>query len=478
MQSCGHRDATFGGCHEWGSSMTALAIDSHAGADTFSDGYWRQRERRKKRRFVAAFAFALLWMVFSIWLSMPWLADLGALSHPIIALMVLTFVAYVPGFMNAFLLMSLVLRPDARRHTPARWPAISVLVAAYNEEETIGETLLSLSKLQYRGELEIIVLDDGSKDSTTEAVRQCVHLFDPQPLKTLRPIRRDRNSGKARVLNHGLELASHDLVVTIDADTLLQEGSITALVERLEASPPGTVAIAGTVLVGNAFASWITKAQQWDYFHGIAAVKRMQGMYDGTLVAQGAFSLYRRDALIEAGGWPDMVGEDIVLTWNLLQRDYAIGHAEDAVAWTMAPETFGELARQRKRWARGMIEALALHGSLLAKRRLSTMFIWWNLLFVSIDLAFTLAFIPGLVLAIIGIYWLAGPVTLLVLPIAALWNLVIYRIQMRMLRRQDIEMKRSVWGFILFAFAYPLLMQPVSVWGYLAEFTGGRKQWN
>ena len=458
--------------------MATIAFDTLSSGEPIPENYWRQRERRKKTRFAASILFALFWMVFSIWLSMPWLADLGTLSHPVIALGILTFVAYVPGFMNAFLLMSLVLRPDARRRTPEHWPAISVLVAAYNEERSIGDTLLSLSQLGYPGELEIIVLDDGSKDATTDAVRQCSFLFEAQPLKTLRPVRRERNSGKARALNHGLELASHELVVTIDADTLLQEGSITALVERLAASPPDTVAIAGTVLVGNAFASWITKAQQWDYFHGIAAVKRMQGMYDGTLVAQGAFSLYRRDVLLEAGGWPDMVGEDIVLTWDLLQRGYSIGHAEDAIAWTMAPETFGELARQRKRWARGMIEALALHGKLLAKRRLSTMFIWWNLLFVSIDLAFTFAFIPGLILALFGLYWLAGPVTLLVLPIAALWNLVIYRIQMRMLRRQDVEMKRSLWGFILFAFAYPLLMQPVSVWGYFAEFTGGKKQWN
>ncbi|WP_273544195.1 glycosyltransferase [Croceicoccus gelatinilyticus] len=204
----------------------------------------------------------------------------------------------------------------------------------------------------------------------------------------------------------------------------------------------------------------------------------MQGMYDGTLVAQGAFSLYRREALLEVGGWPDMVGEDIVVTWEFLKRDWLVGHAEDAVAWTSAPETYNGLARQRKRWARGMIEALELNNSLLKKRRLSTMFIWWNLLFVSIDLTFTLGFIPGLVLAAFGIFWLAGPLTLLVLPLAALWNVIIYRIQMRMLKRQDIKMKRSLWGFILFSLIYPLIMQPVSVWGYFAELTGGKKQWN
>ena len=238
------------------------------------------------------------------------------------------------------------------------------------------------------------------------------------------------------------------------------------------------MAIAGTVFTANSFDSWVTKAQQWDYFHGIAAVKRMQAMYHGTLVAQGAFSIYRKRALLELGGWPDTVGEDIVLTWAMLKKDYRIGHAEDAIAWTHAPEKFGALARQRKRWARGMIEALAIHRSLLRKPRLRTMFIWWNLLFVSIDVTFTFAFIPGLILAFLGIFWLAGPITLLVLPLAALWNIVIYRIQTRMLKREDVEMKRSVWGFILYAFIYPLLMQPVSVWGYVSELFGRKKQWN
>ena len=155
-----------------------------------------------------------------------------------------------------------------------------------------------------------------------------------------------------------------------------------------------------------------------------------------------------------------------------------VRHAEDAIAWTHAPETWRELAKQRKRWARGMIEALAIHVRLLGKRRLSTMFIYWNLMFISIDLAFMLAFIPGLLLAVFGIYWLAGPITLLVLPLAMLWNILIFRIQTRMLRRNDITMKKSLLGFFLFAFIYPFVMQPVSVWGYLSELFGRKKEWH
>jgi len=439
--------------------------------------YWRKRARSRQAVFVFSLLFALAWMVFSIWLSLPWLSDLGELSHPIIALVVLTFIAYVPGFMNAFLIACLVARPSSMREDPDEWPGITILVAAYQEQDFIANTLRSLSEMTYPGPLEIIVVDDGSKDATFAAANECKAMFADNPDYVLRAERMARNSGKARALNHGLSLAFHELIVTIDADTLLEPGCLRSLTAHLYAAPPQTAAIAGTVLLDNPKDSWVTRAQQWDYFHGIAAVKRMQGMFNGTLVAQGAFSMYRRAALEEVGGWPDTVGEDIVLTWSLLARNYRIRHAEDAIAWTHAPATMRGLANQRKRWARGMIEALVIHKRLLFKRRLSTLFIYWNLMFISIDLAFSLAFLPGLVLAVFGIFWLAGPITLLVLPLAALWNVVIYRIQTRMLKREEIEMEKSWWGFVLFAFVYPLVMQPISVWGYVAEFTGGKKQW-
>lgn len=440
--------------------------------------YWRKRALRRNMIFGTSFAFATVWALFSIWLSLPWLSDLADLSHPAIALTVLTFIAYVPGFMNAFLLSTLALRPSALKEDPEHWPAVSILVAAYQEEELITNTLENLGGLIYPGVIEVVVIDDGSKDDTFVKAQACQHFFRGRENYTLRVERMARNSGKAKALNHGLAIASHRLIVTIDADTLLEQGSLNSMVAHLYASPPQTAAIAGAILLANPTESWATRAQQWDYFHGISAVKRMQGNFNGTLVAQGAFSLYRRDALEQAGGWPDTVGEDIVLTWSFLRRGYIVRHAEDAVAWTHAPESWGALSRQRKRWARGMIEALAIHKSLLVKPRLSTMFIYWNLMFISIDLAFTLAFIPGLLLAVFGIYWLAGPITLLVLPLAALWNIVIFRIQMRMLRLNEIDMKKSFPGFLLFAFVYPFIMQPVSVWGYASELFGRKKEWH
>ncbi len=200
-------------------------------------------------------------------------------------------------------------------------------------------------------------------------------------------------------------------------------------------------------------------------------------MYQGTLVAQGAFSLYRRDVLKLIGGWPDTVGEDIVMTWAMLERGYRVGYAEDAIVFTDAPTSFLQFYRQRKRWARGMVEAFDRHGSLLFKRRLTTLFIWWNLLFLPLDLTFTFIFIPGLVAAFLGYYWIAGPLTLLLLPLAVVWNLVIFSIQKRMFRREGLKVRRNIVGFLFYMLVYAVVMQPISLLGYVAELTGRQKKW-
>jgi biofilm PGA synthesis N-glycosyltransferase PgaC len=171
------------------------------------------------------------------------------------------------------------------------------------------------------------------------------------------------------------------------------------------------------------------------------------------------------------------VGEDIVVSWALLKAGHRVGFAEDACLFTNVPESLGQFARQRQRWSRGLIEAFQRHGSLLSKPRMSTLFVWWNLLFLPMDLAFTLLFIPGLVLALFGVYWLAGPMTLLVLPLALLWNYVIFRVQARMFHRQGLRVRRNIEGFLFYAFLYTIVLQPVCLKGYLAELLQLKKTW-
>ncbi|QDP18485.1 glycosyltransferase [Sphingomonas xanthus] len=430
-----------------------------------------------RAKFLIALALAGSWLLFSVIVSRPWYEELGAVTHPLFALICLTFIAYVPGFMNAFLVVSLLLDRRPPRVQLDHYPGLTVLVAAYQEERTIIHTLASLAKENYPGEIEVLVLNDGSTDKTVEAAERGRTGLHFKPNVTVKILDFKENRGKAAVLNDGLAAASHDLIVTVDADTRLRADSLTKLVERLSNDPPNTVAVAGAILVGNSRATLMAGLQEWDYFHGIAAVKRMQSMYHGTLVAQGAFSIYRKGALVEVGGWADCIGEDIVLTWALLSKGWRTGYAEDAVAFTSAPTSYRVFALQRKRWARGLVEALARHEPLLFKRRLTTMFIWWNLLFLPMDVVFTFVFLPGVIAAFFGYFWIAGPMTLLTLPLALMWNLVIFRIQQRMFHGQGLKVRRHWGALVVYIVGYAALMQPVSLWGYSSELIGRQKKW-
>ena len=428
-------------------------------------------------KFALACAIAAAWTGLSVWLSFPWLEDLAEVTNLTFAVIVITFIAYVPGFMNAFLLSTLAMDRKPRRIKPAVYPGTTILVAAYNEEAAIHDTLTSLSRQDYPGPVEILVLNDGSTDRTVEFANKAIaDLAFPENV-TARVLDFPANRGKSAALNDGFGQAQHDLILTIDGDSWVKKDGLRKIVERLLSDPKNTVAVAGAVMVRNSRENFLCRAQEWDYFHGIASVKRMQGMYKGTLVAQGAFSIYRRAALLEAGGWPECVGEDIVLSWAILRSGHRIGYADDALAFTNVPSTFRQFALQRKRWSRGLMEAFRAHWQLLIQPRMSTLFVWWNVCFLPLDLIYTFIFIPGLVAACFGYFYIAGPLTVAVLPLTILWNMIIFRIQSGVYQREGLIVRRNLRGFLFYALGYSLLMQPVCVWGYCAELLGFRKSW-
>ena len=414
--------------------------------------------------------FSICWLVLTTWIALPWMRDLARLTDWPVAILVVGGIALVPGLMNAFLAISLLIDKRPPRCSFEQYPSISILIAAYNEESSIVETLQSLAQQNYPGEFEAIVIDDASTDNTVRNIEILAYPW-------VRLLRQPSNLAKSAALNRGLAEARFDLIVTLDADSYLYKDALRNLVERYLSDPPGTKAVAGTMLVRNSRENWVTKAQEWDYFDGIAATKRMQSFYHGTLVAQGAFSIYERAALEAVGGWAECVGEDIVLTWAMLARGWRIGHAEDACCFTNAPERLMVFAGQRRRWARGMMEAFRRHPRILLVPRLSTFFVYWNLCFPWLDFAYTVAFIPGVILACFGIYWIAGPMTLALLPMSLLMNFLMYRLSSRMFDAQGLRVRRNVAGFLIYAFAYSLILQPVSVGGYVSELLGLRKSW-
>jgi len=453
---------------------SAVEPSRHQGADGGLGSLQTPTTRRAylsvRAKFVTALVASIAWTTFSTLLSLPWLHDLANVAGWPLAIFIVAGIALLPGMMNAFLVTGLLLDRRPPRRELVDYPGLSILVAAYNEESSIADTIRSLAAQRYPGNFEVIVIDDGSKDATAAIVEA-----NPQPW--LRLLRQQRNMGKSAALNRGLAEAQYDLVVTLDADSYLYGSALQRLVERYLSDPADTRAVAGTMLVRNSRSNWVTRAQEWDYFHGIAAIKRVQSLFHGTMVAQGAFSIYDKQTLLDIGGWADCVGEDIVLTWALLVRGWRVGHAEDACCFTNVPDNLRQFVRQRQRWSRGMMEAFRQHPRVLVTPRMSTLFVWWNVLFPWLDLAYSLFFIPGVVLACFGIYWIAGPLTLVLLPMALVMNYVMYRIGRGMFASQGLRVRRNVPGFLLYAFVYSLILQPASVAGHFSELLGLRKTW-
>ncbi len=440
---------------------------------------WEARAPRKRGlyvplrvRVVLTFIAGLLWMCFSLWLSRNWIRTLGQDITPVLAFLVIAGIALIPGYLNIQLLTSILLDRPPPLSFDVTFPDVALLVAAYNEQASIAETLEYALRTDYPGRFEIVVADDGSTDGTREVVAE-YEARDPRVrLLAL------EHGGKANTLNAALELVSAPLTATFDADTLLMPYSLRRAVARLVASPPDTVAVAGAVLVRNSRDNLLTRAQEWDYFLGIATVKRGQALLQGTLVAQGAFSVYDTTALKLVGGWPNRIGEDIVLTWGMLLQGGRSVFEPTAAAFTEVPASWRAFARQRRRWARGMVEGLRDHGlGLLKQMSFFSHSVATNFTFPLLDAAFTLAFIPGIVLAIGGNFAIVGPMTLLVLPLNAALGSVMYFHQRRVFKSVHLRVRQNRRGLLFYFFCYQFLMSPISLSGYVLETLRRRRSW-
>ena len=427
---------------------------------------------RVRTRFLLSIAAGLLWAGLSAWIATGWTESLGRVVTLPVAILIIGGIAIIPGYLNVQLVSSLILDRPRPIEFDQDYPDVTLLIAAYNEEDRIRETLEYALRQDYPGTLHVVVADDGSTDRTRE-VAELVGGNDSR----VRVVT-SNHAGKSEALNTALTTVDTPLVATIDADTLLMPSALQRAVARMLSSLPDTVAVAGSVLVRNSRAGALARVQEWDYFLAIASVKRQQALFQGTLVAQGAFSVYRTDAVRAVGGWPDKIGEDIVLTWSLIRAGGRTIFEPTAIAFTDAPVRFGHFVRQRRRWARGMIEGLREHGgSLLRGRRLHVHAVAANCLFPYLDSVYTIAIPVGIVLALTGNFLIVGPMTAAVLPISLLIALTMYRRQRAVFRLLGLRVRRNILGFVLYVLAYQLVMSPISVSGYATELIRARRVW-
>jgi biofilm PGA synthesis N-glycosyltransferase PgaC len=423
-------------------------------------------------KFLVGHTFSLIWTVFSIYLSRNWVKDLSTIVPFFASIIIITGIAYIPGYLNTFLVSSLLLdrQPAFKNLYPEE--DVTILIAARNEADRISDTLSYIAAQDYTGKCKVLVINNGSTDLTVVTALQSAERLNLDVT-----VINEENPGKYNALNTGLYYATTTLILTLDADTLLHKSAVRYLVARITSSPKEVCAVAGSVLVRNSRDNLVTRIQEWDYFLGIASIKRLQGLYQGTLVAQGAYSIYKTYNIREVGGWPNAIGEDIVLTWNLLNKGWKVYFEPLAVAFTEVPITLRSFARQRSRWARGMIEALKKVKPWKQPYAYIKYLTSIDFILPYLDLAYTLCWFPGLILALFGIYWIVGPMTLLVLPLTLLSYAILYVYQKFVFRSLNLKVRKNLLGFILFVLFYQMIMSPVSVWGYFQEFFKLKRRW-
>jgi cellulose synthase/poly-beta-1,6-N-acetylglucosamine synthase-like glycosyltransferase/spore germination protein YaaH/peptidoglycan/xylan/chitin deacetylase (PgdA/CDA1 family) len=250
--------------------------------------------------------------------------------------------------------LAVVQKIRARRRTfdPNFHPSVSVIIAAYNEEKVIARTVRSILENGYR-DLEILVVDDGSKDGTLQ-VLETTFEADPKVRIFTQP-----NHGKAAALNHAIRQARHEILVAVDADTIFGKGAIAQLIRHF--SEPRVGAVSGNARVGNR-RKWITRFQSIEYVCGFNLDRRALDLLNAITVVPGAVGAWRKSPIEELGGFAhDTLAEDADLTLAIRELGYEIRYEESAVAFTEAPESTRALARQRFRWSFGTLQAAWKH---------------------------------------------------------------------------------------------------------------------
>lgn len=235
--------------------------------------------------------------------------------------------------------------------TVEEWPDITVLIPAYQERGHIGRTLDSIAASSYPAAVELIVVDDGSLDGTYEEAK--AHAGTDAKL-----IQKE-NGGKHSALNRGLEEATHDIIVSVDADSWIEPDAFTELVKCFERHP-NAGAVAGNVKVGNR-GSFITNLQALEYIVGINTFRRAFDHVGLVSVVPGCLGAFRAETLRKVEGYSaDTLTEDFDLTIEILRRGEAV-HMSEAIVQTYAPTTWRGLYRQRLRWFRGHVQTLRKH---------------------------------------------------------------------------------------------------------------------
>jgi poly-beta-1,6-N-acetyl-D-glucosamine synthase len=235
-------------------------------------------------------------------------------------------------------------------------PFVSVVIPAFEEEDTIGRTLDAVLAMDYP-EYEVIVVNDASGDGTGEVVRTYVEGG------RVRLVDKRTNEGKAMALNDAVPACAGEIIVCLDADVIPQPDLLRAMIPHF--ASPRVGALTGNPRVGNR-GSLLRDLQTLEFTSIISVQRRAQRIWGRVLTVSGAVMAIRRAALMEVGGFaPSMATEDIDVTWKLQRAFWDVRYEPGALVWMQVPPNLRELWKQRRRWARGLAQVLRAHAGCL-----------------------------------------------------------------------------------------------------------------
>ncbi|MDH3036564.1 polysaccharide deacetylase family protein [Streptomyces griseoincarnatus] len=368
-----------------------------------------------------------------------------------------------------FVLMLLLSGAHARRvrRKGFRWgppvtEPVTVLVPAYNEAKCIENTVNSLMASDHP--IEVLVIDDGSTDGTARIV-------EAMGLPNVRVIRQ-LNAGKPAALNRGLANARHDIVVMMDGDTVFEPSTVRELVQPF--GDPRVGAVAGNAKVGNKD-SLIGAWQHIEYVMGFNLDRRMYDILRCMPTIPGAVGAFRKSALEPIGGMSDdTLAEDTDVTMALHRAGWRVVYAENARAWTEAPETVQQLWSQRYRWSYGTMQAIWKHRRALVDKGPSGRFGRVGLPFVSLFMIVAPLLAPLIdVFLLYGLVF--GPTQQTIL--AWLGVLAIQAVCAAYAFRLDKERMTHLISLPLQQILYRQLMYVVLLQSWITALTGGRLRW-
>ncbi len=230
-----------------------------------------------------------------------------------------------------------------------KFPRISIIIPAYNEEVTISSCIKSMLNLNYPN-YEVIVVDDGSSDNTFNEASK----YSKENVKVIR----QKNTGKPGAINTGVKNASGEIVITVDADSKLHTDALMWISKRFS-SNPRLGAVAGNVKIDKP-KGLLKILQSLEYTTAINLGRKSQSLLHCVMIVPGAIAALKTKVLEEVGYFPvDTFAEDFDITMSVLKAGYHVEYESHAIALTQAPESIEDFMKQRRRWSRDMIQVLS-----------------------------------------------------------------------------------------------------------------------